>query len=193
MFKPIISRVMEVYRPGAIVLQCGADSLTGDRLGCFNLTVRGHGEAVRFVKSFNVPTLVLGGGGYNIRNVSRCWAYETSVLLDTEISNSIPYNDFFHYYSPDFQLHVQPSSATNQNSCKYLEDIKNKILQNLASIEHAPSVQMQQVPNDFFTTDMINGDAESDLEIDGSGRSRRKRQHSSEFYDDADPARHQTE
>ncbi|KMS93989.1 hypothetical protein BVRB_025910, partial [Beta vulgaris subsp. vulgaris] len=77
-FKPVISKVMEVYRPGAIVLQCGADSLTGDRLGCFNLTVRGHGEAVRFVKSFGLPTLVLGGGGYNIRNVSRCWAYETS-------------------------------------------------------------------------------------------------------------------
>ena len=38
-FKPIMSKVMEVYRPGAIVLQCGADSLTGDRLGCFNLTL----------------------------------------------------------------------------------------------------------------------------------------------------------
>ena len=25
-------------------LQCGADSLTGDRLGCFNLTLKGHGE-----------------------------------------------------------------------------------------------------------------------------------------------------
>lgn len=40
-FKPIIQRVMEQYRPGAVVLQCGADSLTGDRLGCFNLTLKG--------------------------------------------------------------------------------------------------------------------------------------------------------
>lgn len=30
---------MEVYRPGAVVLQCGADSLAHDRLGCFNLTL----------------------------------------------------------------------------------------------------------------------------------------------------------
>jgi hypothetical protein len=37
----IISRVMEWYRPGAIVLQCGADSLSGDRLGCFNLSLKG--------------------------------------------------------------------------------------------------------------------------------------------------------
>ena len=40
---------MEVYRPGAIVLQCGADSLAHDRLGCFNLTIGGHGEAVAFL------------------------------------------------------------------------------------------------------------------------------------------------
>ena len=62
---------MEVYRPSAVVLQCGADSLTGDRLGCFNLTLRGHADAVKHVKSFGVPMLVLGGGGYTIRNVAR--------------------------------------------------------------------------------------------------------------------------
>ena len=46
----IIRSVMEKYRPGAVVLQCGADSLTGDRLGCFNLTLKGHGDCVRFVQ-----------------------------------------------------------------------------------------------------------------------------------------------
>jgi histone deacetylase 1/2 len=35
-FKPIIGKVMEVYKPSAIVLQCGADSLSGDRLGITN-------------------------------------------------------------------------------------------------------------------------------------------------------------
>ncbi|KAF6141104.1 hypothetical protein GIB67_006549 [Kingdonia uniflora] len=32
LFKPIMEKVMEVFRPGAVVLQCGADSLSGDRL-----------------------------------------------------------------------------------------------------------------------------------------------------------------
>ena len=71
MFKPIIQKIMDCYVPGSIVLQCGADSLSGDRLGCFNLSIEGHAECVRFVKSFNVPTLVLGGGGYTLRNVPR--------------------------------------------------------------------------------------------------------------------------
>lgn len=30
---------------------------------------------------------MLGGGGYTIRNVARCWTYETSVALDTDISS----------------------------------------------------------------------------------------------------------
>lgn len=31
----------------------------------------GHASCVEYVKSFGVPLLVLGGGGYTIRNVSR--------------------------------------------------------------------------------------------------------------------------
>ena len=37
----IISKVVEIYQPGVIVLQCGADSLAGDRLVCFNLSIDG--------------------------------------------------------------------------------------------------------------------------------------------------------
>lgn len=76
LFRPIIQKVMEVYQPDAVVLQCGADSLSGDRLGCFNLSVKGHADCLRFLRSFNVPLMVLGGGGYTIRNVARCWCYE---------------------------------------------------------------------------------------------------------------------
>ena len=76
LFKPIMGKVMEVFRPGAVVLQCGADSLSRDRLDCFNLSIRGHAECVRYMRSFNVPLLLLGGGGYTIRNVARCWCYE---------------------------------------------------------------------------------------------------------------------
>lgn len=59
-----MTRVMEVFRPGAVVLQCGADSLANDRLGCFSLSLDGHADAVKFMKTFGVPMLVTGGGGY---------------------------------------------------------------------------------------------------------------------------------
>lgn len=40
----------------------GADSLSGDRLGCFNLSLKGHGACVEYMKTFGVPLLVLGKG-----------------------------------------------------------------------------------------------------------------------------------
>ncbi|KAI3522132.1 hypothetical protein L1887_11611 [Cichorium endivia] len=58
LFKTIIAKVVETYQPGVIVLQCGADSVAGDRLGCFNLSTDGHAECVRFVRKFNLPLLI---------------------------------------------------------------------------------------------------------------------------------------
>ncbi|XP_068319609.1 histone deacetylase 19-like [Pyrus communis] len=40
LFKPIIGKVTEIFKPGAVVLLCGADSSSGDRLGCFNLSIK---------------------------------------------------------------------------------------------------------------------------------------------------------
>ena len=39
----------------------GADSLEGDKLGDFNLSIKQHAEAVDFMKKFGVPMLVTGG------------------------------------------------------------------------------------------------------------------------------------
>ena len=86
-------------------MQCGADSLSFDRLGDFCLTVKGHGECVNFVKKMNIPILLLGGGGYTIENVSRCWAYETAVCLNEELPNELPITDFYNKYGPDYKLH----------------------------------------------------------------------------------------
>jgi histone deacetylase 1/2 len=39
--RQVIRQVMESYDPSAVVLQCGTDSLSGDKLGCLNLSMRG--------------------------------------------------------------------------------------------------------------------------------------------------------
>lgn len=147
-FKPVMEQVLSVYRPNAVVLQCGADSLSGDRLGCFNLSLRGHAECVSFMRKQNLPLLILGGGGYTIRNVARCWTYETAMALDCDITNDLPYNDYFEYFGPDFKLHISPSNMANQNSPEYLNQIKAKVLENLRMTPHAPGVQMRPIPED---------------------------------------------
>jgi len=184
-FQPVLSKVMESYQPSVIVLQCGADSLSGDRLGCFNLTLKGHGKCVEFLKKYNLPMLVLGGGGYTIRNVARCWTYETAIALGVDIANELPYNDYFEYYGPDFKLHISPSNMANQNNAEYLDKIKTKLLENLRMLPHAPGVQMQPIPDDALKNlDEVNEDRENpDQRI--SIRARDKAlEHPSEYYED---------
>ncbi|KAH8887117.1 hypothetical protein GQ53DRAFT_693448 [Thozetella sp. PMI_491] len=145
-FEPTINAVMEYYQPSAVVLQCGGDSLSGDRLGCFNLSMRGHANCVNFVRKFNLPTLILGGGGYTMRNVARTWAYETGRLVGVEMDPSLPFNEYYAYYAPDYLLDVRPSNMDNANSNEYLEKITTQLVDNLRHSNPVPSVQMQDVP-----------------------------------------------
>ncbi|KAL7927263.1 hypothetical protein ACQKWADRAFT_279988 [Trichoderma austrokoningii] len=149
-FEPVIENVMKYFQPEAVVLQCGGDSLSGDRLGAFNLSMDGHANCVNFVKSFNLPTLVLGGGGYTMRNVARTWAFETGVLVGQEMDRTLPYNEYYEYYAPDFELNVKSSNMENSNSREYLEKITAAVIDNLRHTGPAPSVQMQDVPRKPF-------------------------------------------
>jgi acetoin utilization deacetylase AcuC-like enzyme len=105
-------------------LQCGADSLAFDKLGTYNTTLRGHGACVKFVKSWGLPLLILGGGGYTIKNVARCWTYETGICLDTELDNELPLNDYYELLGKDHKLHFEAKpDVKNENTKEYLEFI----------------------------------------------------------------------
>lgn len=52
----------------------------------------GCSACVEYMKGFNLPLLVLGGGGYTIRNVARCWTHETAILLDEKLPIDLPFN-----------------------------------------------------------------------------------------------------
>lgn len=59
------------------------------------------------MKNYGIPIMFLGGGGYTLKNVARCWTYETSIIADTEVENDLPYNDYIEYFRPDFKLRPQ--------------------------------------------------------------------------------------
>jgi hypothetical protein len=109
---------------------------------------------VKYVQSFNRPLLVLGGGGYTIRNVSRCWSYETSVLLGCDVSNKIPFNDSYEFWAPDYELHLKADSRMpNLNTVRQLDSIKERVIENLRYLKGAPCVQMTEVPPDHILYD----------------------------------------
>jgi len=186
-FEPVVRSVISVYSPDAIVLQCGADSLAEDRIGVFNLTVQGHGRCVDFVKKFNIPMLVLGGGGYTPRNVARCWTYETAVCLGEKIPNEIPLTyGFIEQFGPNFDLNYVTENKDlikeNKNSKKELLDIQTLIQGLLKKVDPVPSVQMQEIPGPFFESDDEDDDEDPDVRY-GERQQMQNVEHPGEYFD----------
>ncbi|WWC59959.1 uncharacterized protein I303_102522 [Kwoniella dejecticola CBS 10117] len=162
LFKSVMESTITIFRPSSIVLQCGADSLGCDRLGTFNLSIAAHGECVRFIKSFNLPLLVLGGGGYRQSSVARCWTYETGVCLGLKLDDELPETNYSEFFGPDYKLHPPlTGKIQNMNTRQSLEKIRMVIREKLRYLGGAPSVQMQEIPNDlmgFLNVEEVNKD-----------------------------------
>ncbi|QSZ30998.1 hypothetical protein DSL72_000559 [Monilinia vaccinii-corymbosi] len=158
-FKQVISKCNEKFRPSAIVLQCGADSLAGDRIGTFNVLVQGHGACVEYIKSLNLPLMLVGGGGYTPRNVARAWTNETSIAIGANLNEELPLHTPYRSHFRDQSLYPdltellaakgQTGIKRNHNTEKKINDIVSSIHEQLRFVEHAPSVQSRQIPPDL--------------------------------------------
>lgn len=63
-FTNALEAAVEGFQPEALVLLAGADTLSSDPLGPFNLTSAGIRACVERVVALEIPLLMLGGGGY---------------------------------------------------------------------------------------------------------------------------------
>lgn len=113
----VIAKILDVFQPSAVVLQCGADSLSGDKLGCFNLTMNGHAHCVQFLRQQNIPLILLGGGGYTVKNVARLWTYETACALgiENDVDPNLPWSEYFEWFAPRYRLEVVGNNMDDLN------------------------------------------------------------------------------
>ncbi|RDX48309.1 histone deacetylase RPD3 [Lentinus brumalis] len=148
-FEPIIDKILEIFQPSAIVLQCGADSLSGDKLGCLNLTMQGHASCVQYIRKKNIPLLLLGGGGYTVKNVARTWTYETACALgiENDIDLNLPWNEYFEWFGPRYRLEVLASNVEDLNTGE-LDKVRTEALQYLSELKPAPAAGLQTVPEE---------------------------------------------
>ncbi|KAF8061951.1 HDAC1 [Scenedesmus sp. PABB004] len=188
-YEPIMKKVMEMYQPEAIVVCSGADSLSGDKLGCFNLSLQGHSNCVEFLAKYKVPLLVVGGGGYTLRNVARCWAYETGRLMGHDLPDQLPESvlNSFNYYMDNQRLRIEVSNMENSNTLAELEKIKNKVLEQLQALPPVPSVPLMVVPATAKIPDL----PEEDPDVRGGGQDHEDRRTNGdgEAADESDAAR----
>ncbi len=78
------------FSPEALVICCGADCLAGDPLSGMNLSNAALWRAVTQLRSSQLPTVILGGGGYNPWTVTRYWAGLWGTLTGQELPETLP-------------------------------------------------------------------------------------------------------
>lgn len=118
----------------------------------------------------------------------RCWAYETGLILNQLLDNSIPTNDFMDWFKPDYQLYLTPDpELENLNTRSDIEKLRIKSLSHIQELEQAPSVPLQNVPKDFYSIGSMGDGRRDELypnqrNISRSGMNDRVF-HKSEYYD----------
>jgi acetoin utilization protein AcuC len=85
----ILPRIEE-FRPQALVVQCGADSLLEDPLSRLSLSNRAYLEALQALLPMAPRVLVLGGGGYNPWSVGRLWTAIWGLVSGRELPDRLP-------------------------------------------------------------------------------------------------------
>ncbi|KAK0432587.1 histone deacetylase complex, catalytic component RPD3, partial [Armillaria borealis] len=131
------------------VLQCGADSLSGDKLRCLNLTMHEHAHRIQYLRKKNVPLILLGGGGYTVKNVARTWTYETACALGIEdtIDPNLPWNE--EWFGPRYRLEVVASDIEDMHvKDGSLEEVRVNALEHVRELNNAPSVDMHDTPKE---------------------------------------------
>ncbi|EME46289.1 histone deacetylase hos2-like protein [Dothistroma septosporum NZE10] len=179
LYESVTGRAIDAFKPSAVVLQCGADSLGGDRLGQFNINIRQHGECVSFVKKRGLPLLLLGGGGYTARNVARAWCHETALATDNTLPEHIPMDIVPQPLAFQNKAHgngmMYPSfERLHKNECKDsdLESMVKKLEDDLRYVRNAPWVKMDQLPTQG-AMDRIMNEVDKDLQDTKHERERR--------------------
>ncbi|XP_029852807.1 histone deacetylase 8 isoform X4 [Aquila chrysaetos chrysaetos] len=156
----VLKEVYAAFNPDAVVLQLGADTIAGDPMCSFNMTPEGVGKCLKYVLQWQLATLILGGGGYNLANTARCWTYLTGVILGRTLCSEIPDHEvpvgcppsslsqpetslltllssslqFFTEYGPDYVLEITPSCRPDRNEPQRIQEILNSIKGNLKHV-----------------------------------------------------------
>ncbi|MCL0047531.1 acetoin utilization protein AcuC [Dehalococcoidia bacterium] len=89
-FKSVVLPLIRAFGPDVLVTQLGVDSYHTDPLTHLQLTTRGFLDVIQLFSDMKLPWLALGGGGYDVGAVARCWSLAYGQMIGLTLPNNIP-------------------------------------------------------------------------------------------------------
>lgn len=169
----------------AVVVQCGADCLAGDPRGAFELEPAALANAVGVLLDWDMPTLLLGGGGYKSHSAASAWALITMRALGAQLPAEIDIPSgvigWEHYRDGGFVLRgalaevgaprcapKEEPSPKRRRTCAELRAARCNIGEAAAGFEHESDglAAESDVESDCSPSDAHAGDANDSAYIE---------------------------
>jgi acetoin utilization protein AcuC len=89
-FDEIAYPLIAAFNPDIIVTQIGADTFRTDPLTNLEITTHSYCGILSKIKSFKIPWVALGGGGYDLMNTARAWTLAWAIMNNAELDPRLP-------------------------------------------------------------------------------------------------------
>ena len=89
-FREVVIPLLDAFDPDVLVTQLGIDTHYKDPITHLRLTSKAFGQAVQEVANLRLPWIALGGGGYDMGAVARCWTIAFGVMTGRAWPQKIP-------------------------------------------------------------------------------------------------------
>jgi acetoin utilization protein AcuC len=89
-FDQVVPVLVDRYKPDIIVTQLGTDTHHLDPMTQLSLTTEGYSELVKRMRRMSPRWVALGGGGYEMSVVVRCWALAYGIMTGRDWPDEIP-------------------------------------------------------------------------------------------------------
>ena len=129
-FKSLVPPLVRAFKPDVLITQLGIDSYHTDPLTHLQLTTRGFLDVIQLFSEMELPWLALGGGGYDVGAVARCWGLAYGQMIGLTLPISVPTDlvpltvteqlrdDIVPTVPPDIQQECRNTAELNVESIK---------------------------------------------------------------------------
>ncbi|HEV2119936.1 MAG TPA: acetoin utilization protein AcuC [Candidatus Bathyarchaeia archaeon] len=123
-FHKLVPKIVRKFRPEIILVQCGADGHSDDRLAHLRLTTNTYSQVISEMHSLAHEIcqgrfLLFGGGGYTLANVPRVWTVAFASLAGIRLDNKIP-----EQWSREFNTLTREDAPSILNDNPTIDDSK---------------------------------------------------------------------
>ncbi|GAW67183.1 histone deacetylase [Geoanaerobacter pelophilus] len=89
-FDEVAFPLIAAFDPDVLFTQLGADTFRTDPLTRLEVTTHAYSYILRKLRALQIPWVAVGGGGYDMMNVSRAWTIAWGVMNDRVLSPRLP-------------------------------------------------------------------------------------------------------